>query len=205
MLEKEFEWVVHAVRSLQLAPGSTIANVGSGPLLPESKLHGGALAADLGLDVVNIDFFDGPGVSYTGDLCSVECWKMVARMSPSLVLMTNVLEHLESPDLCLKFMKSEIPSGTFVLVTVPSEYPYHPDPIDNMTRLTGGELVELFSEYSVKQSDTIDGGTMSGRLISDWSLLCRSVVGAPFRRSARERLSYWGRQVRVGAALLEVP
>ena len=87
---------------------------------------------------------------------------------------SNLLEHLtepkRSPSVC-----QLVREGGYGLFSVPLSYPYHPDPIDTMLRLTPRQLAAMMPDWAVVRSGEIEAGNYwrdlrdSGRGCRDWS------------------------------------
>ena len=66
------------------------------------------------------------------------------RYNFEVVICSNVLEHVVSVEEGSKNLERLCKKGDYIVVTGPSKYPYHPDPIDNLFRPTKQEILNLF-------------------------------------------------------------
>ena len=57
--------------------------------------------------------------------------------------MTNLLEHVTDARQLATNVQGVLSRGSWLVVSVPNSYPYHPDPIDTMFRPTVAELTEM--------------------------------------------------------------
>ena len=100
----------------------------------------------MGVRVINIDACGFPGVDLVIDLNGPNALEFSDRFEgPRLFILCNVLEHV-TPILrsnLLSNIYSKMKTGDALLVSVPNDYPYHPDPIDTMFRPYPAELVKL--------------------------------------------------------------
>lgn len=109
-----------------------------------------------GFDVVHVDLKSDPGVDLVADLEDGSLCKKVYKwlannrtpghdpeevLQPVIVVLSNVLEHVENPRIVLQNVAAIAP--TWLYVSVPREWPYHPDPIDTMLRPNPLELAEM--------------------------------------------------------------
>ena len=136
--------------------GKTILDIGSSTAryrdskpqcayLHSRIIEGGGLY--LGLDIKQSE-----GVDIVGDIKAAETLEQIRAIAPDAILLNNLLEHLEEPWQVLQNVWGVAPAGSTLIVTVPSEYPYHPDPIDTMLRpspeaiaskLPGAEVIKM--------------------------------------------------------------
>jgi SAM-dependent methyltransferase len=101
-----------------------------------------------GIRIWHLDAKVGDGVDI---VCSVE---QLPRLSDryDLVLACNVLEHVRHPDRVARDLRALVSPGGYLVVTVPSQYPYHEDPIDTMFRPTDMDLVRMLEPCRVLES-----------------------------------------------------
>ena len=76
-----------------------------------------------------------------------------------VVLALNLLEHVKKRDLVLDYIRKCTKIGGIIIITVPYNYIFHPDPIDTLFRPSPFELEMLFSKDSYFK--------ISSRLIED--------------------------------------
>jgi SAM-dependent methyltransferase len=67
----------------------------------------------------------------------------------NLIFACNLLEHVVNYKKAARQILSIMPEGGYLFVSCPVNFPYHPDPIDNMFRPTLSELAKLFSHAKV--------------------------------------------------------
>lgn len=92
------------------------------------------LESQLGLRAVHCDLFDNPGVHVVFDVMDPNLDRILEPYEGSVVMLSNLLEHVEDPQLVLASLKYWMKSGQALLISGPTLFPYHPDPIDNMFR-----------------------------------------------------------------------
>lgn len=79
--------------------------------------------------VVNVDAKSEPGVHVVRSVEKLELINIA-----DVVLCCNLLEHVENPKLVIPQIDQAVRDNGLVVFDGPKDYPYHPDPIDNMFR-----------------------------------------------------------------------
>ena len=103
----------------------------------------------------NVDIKNGPGVHLVANIMDEEGFKCIEKFSPTTVIATNILEHVLDPKQFIKRIL-EIKNLKYILITVPYNYPFHPDPIDNGFRPSPKELLKIVPNYKkIIHSDII--------------------------------------------------
>ena len=221
MRSEEAETLTHWVRELELEPGSVCLNIGSStkafreqmqPHVAERFVR--PLEHD-GIRFVHCDMKQAEGVDEVGDLLDPEFRARLRRYDASLLVCSNLLEHLTEPQRFANACGELVKDGGFGLFSVPLSYPYHPDPIDTMLRLTPAELAEMLPGWSVVRSAELKAGNYWQDLKesgSGWSRLARQIgrVALPFYRPGQwranaSRLSWLFRPYSVSIVLLKKP
>jgi hypothetical protein len=108
-----------------------------------------------------------------------------------------------------------VKDGSHALFSVPLAYPYHPDPIDTMLRLTPDELAGMLPGWIVLRAAEIEAGTYWRDLResgSPWKRLLNQIarVAMPFYRRRQwranaSRLTWLFRTYRVSIVLVQKP
>ncbi len=111
--------------------------------------------------VYHIDCKSDQGVDLVGDVTDRRFIQRLQRFHPTLAICSNLLEHLENRTLFCNELPAFLPSGGKLIVSVPYQYPYHPDPIDTLFRPTVEELAELFPSMKIIESTILDCGTLA--------------------------------------------
>ncbi len=99
-----------------------------------------------GSNIIHSDFKNFGGVTHVCDLRLPDALSFTKEMhGPKLFILANVLEHVPSSarNNILNKIFSAMEKGDGLLVTVPNQYPYHPDPIDTMYRPSPQDLYQL--------------------------------------------------------------
>jgi SAM-dependent methyltransferase len=209
------------VRALRLAPGSVCLNIGSSTkaFREEMQPHVAArfvrpLEQD-GIRFVHCDMKQAEGVDEVGDILDPDFRGRLQRYGASLLVCSNLLEHLTEPRKFASACGELVKDGGFGLFSVPHSYPYHPDPIDTMLRLTPAELAAMLPDWTVVRSAELTAGNYWRDLHDSgegWSRLLRQIarVALPFYRPSQwranaSRLSWLFRRYRVSIVLLQKP
>lgn len=119
------------------------------------------------VEVVHQDIKAAPGVDLIGDLADPSFLDRLQGMRFRAVLCSNLLEHLVNRREVIEALLRITPVGGYLVVTVPSCYPKHMDPIDTMFRPTPEELAGMFQNTRAMESALVDVGTI-------WSTISRN-------------------------------
>ena len=221
MRPEEAETLARWVRELELEPGSVCLNIGSStkafreqmqPHVAERFVH--PLEQD-GIRFVHCDMKQAEGVDEVGDLLEPDYRRRLRGYGATLLVCSNLLEHLTEPQRFANACGELVRDGGFGLFSVPLSYPYHPDPIDTMLRLTPTELAAMLPDWTLVRSEKLEAGSYWADLKhsgSPWSRLARQAlrVVLPFYRPSQwranaSRLSWLFRRYSVSIVLLQKP
>ena len=221
MRSEEAETLTRWVRALNLPAGAVCLNIGSStkafreemqPHVAEHFIR--PLEAD-GIRFVHCDMKRAEGVDEVGDILDPEFRSRLQRYDASLLVCSNLLEHLTEPRRFASACGELVRDGGFGLFSVPLSYPYHPDPIDTMLRVTPAELAAMLPEWTAVRSEELEAGDYWQDLRetgSGWSRLLRQIarVAMPFYRPSQwranaSRLSWLFRRYSVSIVLLQKP
>ena len=95
-------------------------------------------------DVINLHLTEG--ANKVGDLMSSHSPEVDGKYD--LIICTQVLEHVENPFVAVGTLQRWLKIGGHAIVTVPSAFPYHPDPKDYW-RFTQDSILLLFQEWDI--------------------------------------------------------
>lgn len=221
MRREEADALVRWVRELELEPGTVCLNIGSStkqfreqeqPHISQRFIH--PLESD-GIRFVHCDMKQAEGVDEVGDVLDPVFRERLCRHEATLLVCSNLLEHLIEPQRFANACAELVRDGGYGLFSVPLSYPYHPDPIDTMLRLTPAGLAAMMPDWTLVRSGQIEAGNYWRDLReggSPWSRLLRQAarVALPFYRPHQwranaSRLSWLMRTYRVSIALLQKP
>jgi len=114
--------------------------------------------------VIHVDSQKYPGVNIVQDLSLPNSFEVFKKLKGSkLFILTNVLEHIPKKAHVELFKKIEkaMSKGDGLIVSAPYDYPYHPDPIDNLYRPHPVELEKLIA-LKWQASDIVISGSFMG-------------------------------------------
>lgn len=154
------EWV----EQLALPPGAVCLNLGSstGDFRTAVQPHIDAILMRrikaAGLSIVHCDLKAAEGVDEAGDVLSPAFRERLKAHDASLILCSNLLEHLVEPRAFAAACGELVRPGAYGIFTVPFSYPYHPDPIDTMLRPSPQQLAAMLPGWDVQRSEVIAGG-----------------------------------------------
>lgn len=218
MRPEEADTLTRWVRDLRLEPGSVCLNIGSStrefrenaqPHITRRFIE--PLEKD-GIRFIHCDMKDADGVDEVGDILDADFRHRLKRHGAVLLVCSNLLEHLSQPKLFVRACSDLVREGGYGIFSVPLSYPYHPDPIDTMLRLTPDQLAAMVPGWSVVRSGEIEAGSYWRDLRASGDAISRVVrqmarVLMPFYRPHQwranaSRLSWLLRTYRVSIVLL---
>lgn len=221
MRREEADTLARWGHELGLEPGTVCLNIGSStrqfreeeqPHIAERFLR--PLEND-GIRFVHCDMKQAEGVDEVGDILDPAFRARLRRHDASLLVCSNLLEHLAEPQRFANACAELVREGGYGLFTVPLSYPYHPDPIDTMLRVTPAELAAMLPDWTLVRSGEIAAGNYWRDLRetgSPWSRMVRQMtrVALPIYRPHQwranaSRLSWLLRTYRVSIVLLQKP
>jgi hypothetical protein len=167
MLYRESLWIKYAVNLIGTElKNSNIINLGSStsefiatkqPYIQTNVID---VLSSLG-NVISVDIKKENGVDLVANFLTKEGQKIIKSKHPKLVVASNLLEHLPDPLIGLQEIEGLLDSGAFLLLTGPTWYPYHPDPIDNSFRPSTRTIKRLLDEkFKVTKIDSVFGGSV---------------------------------------------
>ena len=154
MKSEEAKWIERVVGDIETTKNNNIAlNVGSSTsyFREVAQPHIQKYVIDPltrnGWKVINVDLKHSEGVDIVADVCSENFLKYVP--SSSLVICTNLLEHVEDISLVIKNLQGCVIRHGYILITAPYKYKKHLDPIDNMFRPEPNDIANLFPQEKI--------------------------------------------------------
>ena len=111
-----------------------------------------------GIELVTTDIKEGDGIDISGNIYDAQLRAKFKEIQPRALMCCNILEHLENRREFAHICSDILSNDGILIVSVPFDYPYHPDPIDTMYRPTPGEVADLFPEFTVKFSTIVTDG-----------------------------------------------
>jgi hypothetical protein len=150
MLKQEAEWLAQNIYSLNTNEVFPLLNIGSSTkkfreeTQPWINNYIFKPAREGEYPVIHLDIKKNEGVDIAGDLRNPDILQEIAKLNIKSVMCSNLLEHLSNREEICKIIYSILPIGGYLFLTVPCDYPYHPDPIDTMFRPDIDELKREF-------------------------------------------------------------
>lgn len=156
MLYEESLWIEKHVAKIKLPPGSTVLNLGSSTSYYREKYqpyinkHVINPVLDRGLNVIHADQKKDRGVDI---IINVEKIKLTRKYD--MVLCTSMLEHVKHIKAVTRKVIGLVKKHGYLLISVPRQFPYHADPIDNGFRPSAKELAAFFPGQKIIRAETI--------------------------------------------------
>lgn len=182
MLVEESLWLKEKISLLNLNLGDRILNVGSwDKIFREQKqphIHTNIITPLLkkGVTILNTDCYSSTWIDIVGDLNDKDFIQRLKGAEYKWILCSNVLEHLLEPKKIMDILSWLVQPWCFLIITVPSNFPYHPDPIDNRFRPSIIDLQKNFPEFKLIYWEIVESKVS---ILKKW------------RRSIRKILSVW--------------
>lgn len=108
-----------------------------------------------GVKVIHSDLKQDEGVDIAGSIYDEAISSRLKLLQPRLILCCNMFEHVEDRTQLAALLSDLVPSGGYLLVTVPRSYPIHYDPIDTYFRPSPEELANMFPAFAVEASQVV--------------------------------------------------
>lgn len=119
-----------------------------------------------GAKVIHTDSKMFPGITRIIDLSIAKSIEQISTFTGrKCILLCNVLEHVpkDHHGSMLTTISKSMNKGDSLIISVPFDYPYHADPIDNLYRPSSKEL-ELLLDLEWKASNEIEAGSFASDL-----------------------------------------
>jgi hypothetical protein len=165
MLEVEARWIGEVLKRYDADQLSPMLNVGSATAEFRQQIQPWidrwifAPLRERGIEVQHLDMQEGNGIDLRGDLNDTNFLSRLFEHSYRAVLCCNLLEHVSDPSNICSNIERLLPDAGFVIVTVPHQFPYHPDPIDTMFRPSPDDLIRLFPHCHPLEGVILNCGT----------------------------------------------
>jgi SAM-dependent methyltransferase len=162
------EWI----RGLSLPAGAVCLNIGSSTEeyrtlgRPHMDRFIFAPLRGAGVRVLHCDLKAEPGVDLVGDVLDKDFQRSLGHLGAQLLICSNLLEHLADPLAFARACGGLLSPSGHALFTVPSSYPYHPDPIDTLYRPTPQQLAGLFPGWRVIKAEQLTCGSFRSDLLA---------------------------------------
>lgn len=185
MLIKEAKWIGRTLIKLSdEIEGVSMLNIGSSSLKFRvidqpyvSKFIFSPFEENVRNSVKHIDLFDGVGVDINGDITSSPFISSLMELQYNTVLASNLLEHVQDLQLTVGNLISLIPPRGHLIVTGPTRFPYHPDPIDNLFRPSKAILASMFADLDlVDYKEVVHWNQHTGTQVSPFRKI-RGTIG----------------------------
>jgi hypothetical protein len=189
MLKDEARWISDFIKTCDTASLFPMLNIGSStenfrrnkqPWIDDLIF---APLRDKNFKVFHLDIKRDVGVDIVGDINDNTVYEELIKINFKSLLCCNVLEHILQRDNFCKRMEALIKNGSYIILTCPYKYPYHPDPIDTCYRPSPEQLAYQFRYCVPVSSEILDCGTYFDRLIEEplliFKIFLRLIFGFP--------------------------
>ena len=131
------------------------------------------------IKVVHTDIQDDAGVDMVGDLLYQDFIKVLEKEQFEIILCSNLLEHLEEIDPVCQTIEKVLKKKGYAIITVPYNYPYHLDPIDNMFRPSVEQILKKFPSLKIIEGKIIKASSFNKKLNKKESNYFQKLVNQP--------------------------
>lgn len=166
---EESIWIANNI--LKLAnPGQKLLNIGSSTgkfrnqIQPHITKNIFKPIEKKGIKVIHSDIQDAEGVDLVGDFLNEEFVNTLEREKFDFILCSNLLEHLEEIGPICRIIERILKKNGYAIITVPYNYPYHLDPIDNMFRPTVKELHNKFNFLKYINGEILEAKSYNSKI-----------------------------------------
>lgn len=160
--------------------------------------------------VRHLDIKQADGVDIVGDFEDLIFLQRLKTMEFKSVFCSNLLEHVAQRQEICRTMLSIVPSGGWLFLSVPYQYPYHPDPVDTGFRPTPEELAALFPGTRMVECAIVGGDTILQRRRGSPAALAFTLLRIlfPFYKPVswwrnRGYIPWWFRQLKASCVVLQ--
>jgi hypothetical protein len=166
MLPKEAKWINTVINNNLFGVNGAVINLGSSSL--DFINYNQPYIKDLVLDpllkrfqVTNVDIKSDNNVQLVANFLTEAGQTLIRSKSAKVFLVSNLLEHIPNAIDGIEKLKTLMEPKTYLILTGPKSFPYHPDPIDNMFRPTISELRgHLEKDFEIVKLEVIRNGTV---------------------------------------------
>jgi len=166
---EESIWIANNI--LKLAnPSQKLLNIGSSTgkfrnlIQPHINKNIFKPIEENGITVIHSDIQDADGVDLVGDLSNEEFVKTLEREKFDFILCSNLLEHLVEIEPICRIIERVLKKNGYAIITVPFNYPYHLDPIDNMFRPSVKELGKKFESLKCLKGEILEAKSYNSKI-----------------------------------------
>lgn len=131
--------------------------------------------------VVHSDIKKEVGVDLVGDITELGFREKLLELKPKIIICSNLLEHVINVEEFKNVLIDILPQDSYLLITTPKDFPYHPDPIDTMFRPTIEELKKVFDRLDFVQGKYVNCGVLYNSCESNRSIRLYNHLKALFR------------------------
>ncbi len=199
MSPQEAEWFGRILCRIAPAELSPLLNLGSSTLdyrttaCPHIEKSLMRPLIDRGVQILNMDLKDAPGVDIVGDILDPVVRARILSIGVKAILCNNLLEHVTDVPAMCNALAETCPAGGTLCLSVPHAFPFHPDPIDNGFRPSLSDLEGLFTPlgFRVDYGEVVTFGSYGQSILSNPILLVRDAYLMsllPFNREKRQVL-----------------
>ena len=166
MLLKEAKWINNIINVHLKNVGGTAINLGSSSLdfIKYNQPYIESLVLNplsRNLKLINVDIKIDSNVQIVANFLTQAGQEKIKEQQAKVFLVSNLLEHIPDALNGIDQLKKIIEPNSYLILTGPKSFPYHPDPIDNMFRPKLNEINALFEEeFRVIALDIVRNGTV---------------------------------------------
>ena len=111
--------------------------------------------------LINVDVKVDSNIQLVADFLTDSGQKIIKEQHAKIFLVSNLLEHIPAALDGINQLKKLVESNSYIILTGPKSFPYHPDPIDNMFRPKLTEIYALFEkDFEIIELVIVKNGTV---------------------------------------------
>jgi hypothetical protein len=165
MFKQEADWFRENIREIPIGEFSPIANIGAQSDLFRTQMQPFIdqlifnPIRERGAEVINIDLVPGKGIDQACDITDKNVIHLLSKYKFKSVFCSNLLEHISDRGRAIDNIQSILQPRSYLFISCPYKFPYHPDPIDTMYRPNIEELLGSFYPCTLVTSKIVSCGT----------------------------------------------
>lgn len=158
MFLEESLWIKSKLEHINLKKNDKVLDIGSSSLKyrtieqPYIDKNIFSVLRKIGCEIIHLDCKDKEGVDIVCDIAKLD----TLQNQYDLILCTNLLEHIQDRMKFIEDVNRLLKDSGYLIVTVPYNFEYHPDPVDTMYRPSVKEIEQAFYPLHVIDFKLVD-------------------------------------------------
>lgn len=126
--------------------------------------------------IINVDLKQDEGIDFAGDITDPAFLETLKKINPDFILCSNLLEHITEKKVFINSLRTILKNGSYLILSVPHSYPYHPDPIDTLYRPSLQELEKDLPDFTLVSGRVVKCGMLYDSWYINYKPILRPVL-----------------------------